>query len=71
MEPTFRSSKPSQMAEEVVRRFGTAQQRDIRVKMRACDDVPRVIRKVEKAHRQTASSTLRFGPGLSQSPRGA
>ncbi len=67
MEPASRAPKPSEMAEEVVRRFGTAQ-RDIRAKMRACDDVPRFIRNVENAHRQTARSTLRFGPGPSQPP---
>lgn len=51
----------SQMAQQVVRQFGASGQ-DIRVPMRQCDDVPRYIQRLERAHQQTANSTLRFGP---------
>ena len=49
------------MAQQVVRQFGAAGQ-EIRIPMRQCDDVPRYIQRLEKAHEQTANSTLRFGP---------
>jgi len=68
-----RHSKPfqaSQMAEHLVRRFGTWGE-DIRISMRDCDDVPRFIQKLEQAHQETAKSTLHFGPRPSQPPKDA
>jgi len=56
----------SLVAQQVVQRFG-ASGKEIRVQMRDCDDVPRYIEKMERAHQQTANSTLRFGPAAPQS----
>jgi hypothetical protein len=53
------------MAQKVVQQFG-ASAKEIRVPMRTCDDVPRFIEKMDNAHRQTAHSTLRFGPPSTQ-----
>ena len=66
MERPLEPSRASQMAQRVVRRFGAAGA-GIRVHMRDCDDVRRYIQNMESAHRQTAQSTLRFGPPASQS----
>lgn len=50
-----------QLTKALLKEYGSAA-KTITVAMRACDDVPNFIRKVENAHRQTAQSTLRFGP---------
>ena len=51
----------SPKTQQVVRDFGAVGV-EIRVPMRRCDDVPRYIRKIQRACRETADSTLRFGP---------
>ena len=53
--------KVNKMVQKVVRQFGAAGT-EIRIPMRQCNDVPIFIENMEKAHKQTANSTLRFGP---------
>ena len=65
MERPVKPFRASLKVKEIAQRFGAGEQ-DLRVRMRDCDDVPRFIQKVERAHQQTAKSKLRFGPAPSK-----
>ena len=61
-----RPFRACELAQEIIRQFGTAGP-EVRAPMRDCDDVPRFIKRLQEAHRRTANSTLRFGPPTTQS----
>jgi hypothetical protein len=65
MKPASRLFQAAEIMQRVVSEFGAAKT-DIQVEMRQIDDVPRFIKKMEKAHKETAQSTLHFGPSGSQ-----
>ncbi len=64
-EERLSSSDRTKLVKGLVERFGH-EQKYIRAKMGDCDDVPRFLANLEKAHQQTAKSTLRFGPESSK-----
>lgn len=53
--------------QEFIDRFGDGTR--FRVQMRECDDVPRFIERLDRAHERTAHSTLRFGPQPFRNPK--
>ena len=66
-------SKPfqsSRVVKEAIRKFGGSEEQAC-FSLRMCDDVPRFIKKLYAAHRQTANSQLRFGPSPAELMRGA
>lgn len=50
------------LLKKIIDEFGAGE--EISIPMREYDDVPNFIRKMDRAHRLAAKSTLRFGPPL-------